>query len=95
MLRYEFALHVFSFPNLCLLDNSCLTNIGRKFTQVEVVACLTVVSQNYTIELPKDWTHEMVWKILDKSFSIITLGPPRDIPLVFKRRTGLALDTKG
>jgi len=51
-----------------------------------------MVSQNYTISLPEDWTKERVWEILNQSFSILTLVPPRDIPLIFKKRTSPGAD---
>ena len=59
---------------------------GRKFAQVEVVACLTMVMRAWTVELKEGWTSERVWKVIDKSISIITLLPSSDVPLVFKQR---------
>ena len=60
--------------------------IGRKFAQVEVVACLVVVCQKWRIELMDGWTPERVWEVIDKSITILTIMPPTEIPLVFKRR---------
>jgi hypothetical protein len=45
-----------------------------------------MVMREWSIELKDDWTPERVWEILDKSMSRITLAPPKDIPLVFRRR---------
>ena len=60
--------------------------VGRKFAQVEVVACLVVLAQRWRIELQEGWTKEKVWEVIDKSITIITLAPATEIPLVFKRR---------
>lgn len=59
--------------------------VGRKFSQVEFVACLVIVMQRWRIELKEGWNVERVWGVLDESISIITMVPPVDIPLVFKK----------
>jgi hypothetical protein len=50
------------------------------------VACLVMVVREWKIELSEDWNEERVWSILDRSFTTLTLGPPEEIPLVFKKR---------
>jgi hypothetical protein len=45
-----------------------------------------MVVREWKIELSEDWNEERVWGVLDKSFTTLTLGPPEDIPLVFKKR---------
>jgi cytochrome P450 len=59
--------------------------IGRKFSQVEFVACLVIIMQRWRIELKEGWSVERVWEVIDESISIITMIPPVDIPLVFKK----------
>lgn len=59
--------------------------VGRKFSQVEFVACLIMVMQRWRIELKEGWNVERVWEVLDESITIITMVPPVDIPLVFKK----------
>lgn len=59
--------------------------VGRKFSQVESVACLVMVMQRWKIELKEGWSVERVWEVIDKSITIITMFPPVDIPLVFKK----------
>lgn len=79
-------------------SRSCLGNVpcasctrfnfvGRKFAQVEIVGCVTTVIRKWRVELKEDWTHERVWSVLDRSTSLLTLFPPDDIPLVFRRRS--------
>jgi cytochrome P450 len=60
---------------------------GRKFAQVELVACLVVIVREWQIELADGWTKERVWDIVNQSASIITLAPKENIPLVYRRRT--------
>ena len=62
---------------------SCL---GRKFAQVEFVACLVMVMRSWSVELAEGWSTERVWEVINKSITIITLVPTEDIPLVFKKR---------
>ena len=59
--------------------------VGRKFSQVEFVACLVTIMQRWRIELKEGWTVERVWGVIDKSVTVITMAPPVDIPLVFKK----------
>lgn len=53
---------------------------------VEFVACLVCLMQNWEIELEAGWSAERVWEVIDKSITILTMVPPMEIPLVFKRR---------
>jgi len=62
---------------------SCL---GRKFAQVEFVACLVMVIRGWRIELKDDWTRKEAFDVLNKSTTMITLAPPTEIPLVFRQR---------
>jgi hypothetical protein len=50
------------------------------------VACLVMVVRGWRIELKDDWTKGEVLDVLNKSTSMITLAPPAEIPLVFRRR---------
>jgi len=59
---------------------------GRKFAQVEFVACLVVLMQKWRVELPEGITREQVWDAVNMSTSMITLVPAREISLVFRRR---------
>ena len=54
---------------------------------VEFVACLVIVTQYWEIELQEGWDTKRVWDVVEKSFAIITMAPPIEIPLVFKRRS--------
>jgi len=42
--------------------------------------------QRWRIELQEGWTKEKVWEVIDNSITIVTLAPPTQIPLVFRRR---------
>ena len=59
---------------------------GRKFAQVEFVACLVVLMQKWRVELPEGVTREQAWDAVNMSTSLITLVPAREISLVFRRR---------
>jgi len=48
--------------------------------------CMVVVAQRWRIELKEGWTNEKAWKAIDNSITIITMVPPKEVPLVFKRR---------
>jgi len=78
----------FSEGSRSCLGTSCFVkvNTGRKFAQVEIVGCVTTVIRKWQVELKEGWTPERVWKALDQSISILTLFPPEDIPLTFRRR---------
>jgi hypothetical protein len=60
--------------------------LGKKFAQVELVASLVMISREWEIGLKEGWSPERVWGVIDMSATIITLAPPEDIPLVFRRR---------
>jgi hypothetical protein len=60
--------------------------LGKKFAQVEFVACLVMLMQKWRIELPEGTSKEDVLEATRKSVSVITLVPAKDIPLVFRRR---------
>jgi hypothetical protein len=64
-----------------------MTFIGKKFAQVEFVACLVVLMQKWKIELPAEISKEDVLEATRMSFSVITLAPAKEIPLVFRRRS--------
>ena len=46
-----------------------------------------MIMQRWTIELKEGWNEERVWGVIDQSISVITMAPPIDIPLVFRKRT--------
>lgn len=60
--------------------------LGRKFSEVEFVTAMTLVSREYTFEFAPGWTRDMVWKALNASETQITLQPPSKIPLALRRR---------
>jgi len=61
-------------------------SLGKKFAQVELVASLIMISREWEIGLKEGWSPERVWGVIDMSATIITLAPPEDIPLVFRKR---------
>ena len=60
--------------------------LGRKFAQIEVVVFLVMVVRQWEIGLMEGWAVERLWEVLDKCGSVLTLAPPTDIPLKFRRR---------
>jgi len=60
--------------------------LGKKFAQVELVASLVMISREWEIGLKEGWSPERVWGVIEMSATIITLAPPEDIPLVFRKR---------
>ena len=50
------------------------------------MASLIMIVRKWRIELAEGWDSERAWGVIDRSGTLITLAPPSDIPLVFKRR---------
>ncbi|GLA57482.1 hypothetical protein AtubIFM55763_000851 [Aspergillus tubingensis] len=62
--------------------------LGKKFSQVEFVAALTTVLQQYRIELADSSEKGRLnaERVLNKSTAIITLAMREEVPLLFRRR---------
>jgi hypothetical protein len=45
-----------------------------------------MISREWEIGLKEGWSPERVWGVIEMSATIITLAPPEDIPLVFRKR---------
>ncbi|PWY71436.1 cytochrome P450 monooxygenase [Aspergillus eucalypticola CBS 122712] len=62
--------------------------LGKKFSQVEFVAALTTVLQQYRIELADSSEKGRLnaERVLNKSTTVITLAMREEVPLLFRRR---------
>lgn len=62
--------------------------LGKKFSQVEFVAALTTVLQQYRIELADNSEKGRMnaERVLNQSTAIITLAMREEVPLLFRRR---------
>lgn len=63
-----------------------ISQLGRRFAEVEFVTCMALVVQKWRIQLADGWTKVRVWKILDASVQYTTIRPSSNIPVVLKKR---------
>ncbi|KAL3457925.1 cytochrome P450 [Aspergillus heterothallicus] len=63
--------------------------LGKKFAQIEVVICLTIILRRYRIELVQKGAEglQQAKRVLEESASVIALAMDHDVPLVFRERT--------
>ena len=61
--------------------------VGKRFAQVELVTCVSLVMREWSVELKEGWNADRVWSALNESISVLTLQPQTDIPLIFKQRS--------
>lgn len=69
--------HIFDIANF---------DVGKRFAEIEFVACLAMIIQKWSVHLKEGWTVQMVWDVVNASEEVLLIRPISDIPLVCRKR---------